>query len=321
MTDLTTITLAYGSHDAPPADCDNPQRCLFEWYNWLTRRAHTDARPPGVSPALHVFGMRLNDCLPGDRRQELRRFLPNGEDRLAGTENDGREETRGLLALNWLIRTYLPAWLDVAGLGVAHEIRALGRIDSMEAARAAGPVVREAAGIASAAGDAAWAAARAAAWAAAWDAAGAAAWAAAGDAAWTAAWDAARTAAWDAAGAAAWAAAGDAARTAAWDAAGDAAWAAARTAARTAAWDAAGDAAWAAAGAAAGAAAWAAAWDAAWDAAGDAAWAAAWAAAGDAARTAARTAAGAKLAPVVTILQSSAIALYDTLITGEWPDE
>ena len=59
--------------------------------------------------------------------------------------------------------------------------------------------------------------------------------------------------------------------------------------------DAAGDAAWAAARAAARAAAWAAAW------------------------AAARDAARAELAPTVTLLQASAIELYDTLITGEWP--
>jgi hypothetical protein len=113
-----------------------------------------------------------------------------------------------------------------------------------------------------------------AAWAAAWAAAGDAAWAAARDAARAAARDAARAAARDAAGDAAWAAAG----------------AAARDAARAAAGDAAGDAAWAAAGAAARAAAWAAARAAAWAAARDA------------------------LAPTVAELQTSAIALFSTMI-------
>jgi len=228
----TAITLARGGHDEPPADCDNPERCLFEWYNWLVHQRHTDDKPPGVSPVLHVFGMRLNDALPDDRRQELAGFLPNGQDRLAGTENDGKDETRGYIALDWLIRTYTPAWLDLAGLTAeAAALRDLRRIADLVAAQAAGPVVRDARGRAAAA----WAAARAAAWAAAWDAAGAAAWAAAGDAA----------------------------RDAAWAAAGDAA--------------------------------------------------------GDAARDAAGDAARAKLAPTVAEFQTSAIALYDVLITGEWP--
>ena len=67
--------------------------------------------------------------------------------------------------------------------------------------------------------------------------------------------------------------------------------------------DAAGDAAWDAAGDAARDAAWAAAGDAARDAAGDAAWDAA----GDAARD--------KLAPTVSSLQDSAVALFGTMVT------
>jgi hypothetical protein len=245
-TDLTAITLAKGGHDG---DCENPERCLFEWYNWLTRQQHTDSCPPGVSPVLHVYGMRLNDCLPDDRRQELKRFLPNGADRLAGTAGDGKDETRSLIALDWLIRIFLPAWLDLARLDdAAAAVRALSRIDGMDAAQLAGPVVH---------------------------AAGAAAWDAAGAAARAAAWDAAGAAARAAAGAAAGAAARDAAGAAARDAAGDAARAAARAAARDAA--------------------------------------------RAAARAAARDAARAVLAPVVTELQESAIALYDVLIAGEWP--
>ena len=273
-TDLATITLAKGSHPAPPDDCDNPERCLFEAYNWIVRQRHTDGRPPGVSPVLHTFGMRLNDILPDDRRQELKRFLPNGADRLAGTESDGKDETRGYIAFDWLIRTCTPMWLDLAGLSAeAAALRDLRRIADLVAAQSAGPVARDASSKAAAALDAAGAAAGDAAGAAPW----VAAWAAAG-----AARDAAR------------AAAGDAAAAAAGDAAG--------AAARAAAWAAARDAAWAAAGAAR---------DAARAAAGDASLAAA--------RDAARAAARDKLAPTVAELQASAIALYDVLITGEWP--
>ena len=185
----TAIFLAKGSHSG---DCADPQRCLFEWYNWLTRQQHTDDCPPGVSPILHRFGMSLNDLLPDDTRQQLARFLPNGADRLAGTASDGKDETRGYLALDWLVRVYLPAWLDLAGLGEAALLRALAPVADLDAARAAGPVVRSARDKADAAWAAAWAAAGDAAGAAAWDAAWAAAWAAAGDAAGDAARDAAR---------------------------------------------------------------------------------------------------------------------------------
>jgi len=261
MTGIDAITLAKGSHEDQDT-CDNPERCLFEWYNWLTRSEHTDACPPGVSPVLHIFGMRLNDALPDDRRQELKRYLPGGTGQLAGTGHDGKDETRGYIALDWLIRTYTPAWLDLGGLTAeAAALRDLRRIADQVAAQSAGAIVRDTRDKAAAAG--------AAAGAAAWDAAWAAAGAAAGDIAEYAAWDAA----------------GDAAGDAAWDAG----WAAAGAAAGAAAWD----AGWAAAGAAA--------WDAAGDAAGDAAWA--------------------KLAPTDAELQASAIALYDVLITGEWPPD
>jgi len=215
--DHATITLAKGGHDGEDSCGGSPQRCLFEWYNWLTRDEHTDACPPGVSRVLHSFGIALNDLLPDDRRQELVRYLPNGTSPLAGTD-DGRDEARGYLALDWLIRTYLPTWLALVPALAEHAAAAAGLpvIAGLETAEFAGPVVR-----------------------------------AAGDAA------------------------GDAARATARDAAGDAA----RDAAR----------------------------DAAGDAAGDAARAAAWAAARDAARD--------LLAPTVAELQTSAIALYDRMIT------
>jgi hypothetical protein len=233
MTDLAAITLAKGSHD----DCDDDGMCLFEAYNWLTRNDHTDTCPPGVSPVLHAYGMRLNDALGDTRRQELKRYLPNGSDVLAGTAGDGKDETRSRIALDWLIRTWTPAWLDLAGLTEdAAALRELRRVADSAAAQAAAPAVRQAQEKSAAAADAAWAAA------------------------WDAAWAAARDAAAAAAAAAAWAAAGDAA------------------------------------------------------------WAAAWAAARAAARDAARAAARDKLTPVITRLQGSAIALYDVLITGEWPD-
>src|SRR6516165_2280351 len=158
--DMATLTLAKGAH----ATCDDGM-CLFEAYNQITRHRQTDACPPGVSPVLHVYGLRLNDALPDDRRQELKRYLPNGADVLAGTADDGLDETRAWMALDWLIRTYAPAWLDLAGLAAeASALRELPRITddaTAEAARSAWDAARAAA----------WDAARASAWDAAWDAA------------------------------------------------------------------------------------------------------------------------------------------------------
>ncbi|HET6849854.1 MAG TPA: hypothetical protein VFH74_13390, partial [Gaiellales bacterium] len=201
--------------------------CLLEAVAWWAGEDHSD-QPDCVSVVLGTFGRNLNDVLPDGRRQELVRFVPL----LPGTRGDGRDEDRSYLALDWLIRTYTPTWLELRPelADVAAELRSLRRIVDLTAAQAAGPIVRNAQEKARAAGAAAWAAARAAAWAAARDAARAAA----GDAARDAAWDAAGDAARDAAGAAA----RDAARDAAWAAARDAARDAARAAARDAARDA-----------------------------------------------------------------------------------
>ena len=209
--DLNTITLGKGSHD----DRDDGV-CLLEAVAWWADEEHTDD-PRCVSLPLAGFGRRLNDVLPDVRRQELVPLIPS----MVGTRADGLDEQRGYLALDWLIRTYTPAWLDLAGLSAeARALRDLRRIVDLAAAQAAGPVVR--------AGQEKAAAAGAAAGAAAWAAAGAAA----RDAAWAAAWAAARDAARDAARAAAGAAARDAARAAARDAARAAARDAARAAAR-----------------------------------------------------------------------------------------
>ena len=156
-----TITLYKGNHTSE--ECADGKRCLFEWFNWLIRQRNTDACPPGVSPVLHTFGMRLNDALPDGKRQELIFALPNGTSPLAGTADDGLDEARSYMALDWLIRTYTPAWLDLAGLTAeAAGLRELRRIVDLVAAQSAGPAVRQARENAAAARAAAGAAAGAA---------------------------------------------------------------------------------------------------------------------------------------------------------------
>jgi hypothetical protein len=218
--------LAKGPHDRP-----EDGMCAMEWAAYVAGEPHTD-QPVCVSPVLRSFCISLNDAWDDDMRQRLRPYLA----RCIGTAGDGMDRERGFLALDWQIRTYLPAWFRLAGLTEdADRVAALAPIVDLASAKAAAPLVRASCDKA----------------AAAWDAAGAAARAAAGDAARVAAGAAAGDAAWDAAGAAV----GDAARVAAGDAAGDAARVAAGVAAGAAAWDAAGDAARDAARVAAGAAA------------------------------------------------------------------
>jgi len=173
--DLDTITLTSGAHSSRADGV-----CIMEAAAWLAGEKHSD-HPQCVSPVLAEFGRRLNDALADGQRQYLKPFLP----RLLNTAGDGRDETRGYMALDWLIRTYTPAWLDLAGLTAeASALRDVRRVADLVAAQAAAPVMREARDKSAAT----WDAAGDAAWAVAWDAA----W----DAAWAAAWSAARSAAW-----------------------------------------------------------------------------------------------------------------------------
>jgi hypothetical protein len=218
-------TLKHGKHDSIDHGA-----CLLEAVSWVVGEPFSD-HPQCVCPVLGAFGRSWNDSLDDDKRNRLlQRFIT----RLVGTRSTAVvEERRAWMAADWLIRTYTPAWLRLAGLN--DHADALAGADAVSDLDALGSVQPLIAAAWDAARDAAWAAAWAAARAAARDAAGDAAWAAAGDAAWAAAGDAARAAARDAAWDAAWVAAGDAARAAAGDAARAAAW----DAARAAAWDAA----------------------------------------------------------------------------------
>ncbi len=148
--DLETITLARGSHQTRAEGI-----CLLEAVAWFAGREHSD-RPPCVSPVLGGYGRSLNDLLPDGPRQRLVPLIPL----LPGTAGDGRDETRGYIALDWLIRTWAPAWLDLAGLGEeASALRDLRRIADLAAAQSAGPAARQARDRARAARDAAGAAA------------------------------------------------------------------------------------------------------------------------------------------------------------------
>lgn len=199
--DLRRYALSRGRHLSPEAG-----RCAMEWVAFIAGEPHTD-RPKCVCPTLTVFGIGLNDALDDAPRQRLRPLLG----RCVGTAGDGLAERRSFMALDWLVRTYTPTWLAVAGLdGMAERLRALPEVVDVESARAAGIVARKAR---AAARVAAGVAARDAAWVAALDAAEYAAGAAAVDAA---------LAVGDAALAAALAAAEHAARAAARDAARDA---------------------------------------------------------------------------------------------------
>ena len=93
--------------------------CLLETVAYIAGEPHSD-HPSCTSPILGAFGRALNDTLPDDRRQEL---LPLAV-RLVGTAgNREADQRRGLMAMDWLVRTYLPAWLRlVPNLGQHAEL-------------------------------------------------------------------------------------------------------------------------------------------------------------------------------------------------------
>ena len=225
----TDYTLAYGTH-ANPED----GRCAMEWVSYLAGQPHSD-EPACVSPVLRAFCTSLNDSLEDLPRQRLRPYLG----RTIGTADDGLDESRSWMAMDWLIRVYAPAWLGLAGMTeTARRLTALPPVlDARDLASAL-----EAVEIARREARAAWSATlgapRAVQWAAPWGAgrsvAREAAWASAGAAVWAAARVEVGDIAGDRARAAARAAAGDAAATVSRAARTGAGRAAARDAARSA---------------------------------------------------------------------------------------
>ena len=217
----TDYALAYGTHATPEEG-----RCAMEWVSRIAGEPHSDS-PACVSPVLRAFCTALNDGLEDEPRQRLRLYLA----RTIGTADDGLDEARAWMAMDWLIRTYTSIWLSVAGLAdAADRLCSLATVSaasdltaSLEALRIARQEARDAWGTGAALWLAPGIAARATARQTARAAAAAAAWSSAragvGDIAGDRARAAARAAAGDAAATVARAARAGSSRSAARDAA------------------------------------------------------------------------------------------------------
>ena len=147
-------TIAHGSH-APGAIM-----CAMEWAAKLAGEPHSDS-PSCVSPVIRGFMISWNDGIIDDaRRTELLR--PMIQLTLATRTNARDEKRRGMLALDWYIRTCVPAWLDLcpATRAEADALRALPEIVDVASAKRAAPLAlaaREKSAVAwAAAVDAAW---------------------------------------------------------------------------------------------------------------------------------------------------------------------
>jgi len=173
----TDYALSYGTHETPAEG-----RCAMEWVSHLAGEVHSD-EPACVSPVIRAFCVALNDGLEDASRQRLRPYLA----RTIGTADDGLDETRAWLAMDWMIRTYTPTWLSLAALRDAADrllsLATVSDIEGLQAAREPLRFARQQARAAWGTGPTAWLSpgvgARAAARETAWAAAAAPAWAAA----------------------------------------------------------------------------------------------------------------------------------------------
>jgi hypothetical protein len=104
--EMTGHALARGTHTHP-----SQGRSAMEWVNYLAGEPHSN-EPDRVSPVLRAFCRTLNDAMEDESRQRLLPYL----ERTIGTADDGLDETRSWMALDWLIRVYAPTWLHAAGL-------------------------------------------------------------------------------------------------------------------------------------------------------------------------------------------------------------
>src|SRR6185312_16006004 len=192
LDEVTAIALASGGHTGI-----DDGMCVMEAVAYVAGEPWSDA-PSCACPVIGAFMRSWNDSLPNDKRTELLRpMIPS----LVGSKSTPAvENRRAIMACDWLVRMYAPAWLRLAGLTAqADALANLPEITDFANTPSIKPAIeaarRDAAAARAAAWDAAGDAARDAARDAAGDAAGDAAWAAAWAAAWDAAGDAARDAA------------------------------------------------------------------------------------------------------------------------------
>ncbi len=177
--DLDSFQLSIGAHSSLEAGA-----CVMELTAYMAGEQWSD-HPACVSPVIGAFLRRWNDDLGYADRQRLKPYIARVIGTNTGTADD---ERRAWMLTDWMVRTYLPAWLRLAKLDTqAVAVERLPELTDADSWKKAKPTVTDAEEKSAAA----WAAARAA----AGDAAGDAAWAAAGDAAWAAARAAARDAA------------------------------------------------------------------------------------------------------------------------------
>ncbi len=102
---LAAQPLEYGAHS------EGAGMCAMEAASWIAGEPWSD-EPDCVCPTIGAFMRSWNDGLPNDAERDrlLKPFIP----KVIGTKGSpALAEARGYLALDWLVRVYTPAWLEL----------------------------------------------------------------------------------------------------------------------------------------------------------------------------------------------------------------
>jgi hypothetical protein len=125
--DLSNVTLGTGSHDGKDGVC------LLEATALFAGELKTD-QPSCVSPVIRSYGVRLNDRMPDEWRQQLTPFIK----RMIGTAGDGHDQERAYLAADYAVRKFAPLALEARGfMTQAETLRNLSPIVDVRTANAA----------------------------------------------------------------------------------------------------------------------------------------------------------------------------------------
>jgi hypothetical protein len=128
--DLDAIYLKSGGHNRTDVPITDQEMCVMEAVSYLAGEPWSD-HPKCASPVIAAFCRSWNDATDDEGREALKAYIP----RLIGSVSSQQvENARGWMATDWLIHTYLPLWLRVAGLeDQAVRCERLPVVDSQEA--------------------------------------------------------------------------------------------------------------------------------------------------------------------------------------------
>ena len=131
---LDAIKLRSGGHTRDPGKpITDQEMCVMEAVSYVAGEPWSD-RPQCASPVIAAFCRSWNDATDDEGREALKAYIP----RLVGSAASKEvEDRRGWMATDWLVHTYVPLWLRVAGLeDQAVRCEQLPTIDSEGAWRA-----------------------------------------------------------------------------------------------------------------------------------------------------------------------------------------